>query len=157
MNVFDSLRKIPLFHSLNNDELKKIALIAKESKVKVKSVIFDEGMPGDAMFVIKNGSVRVIKSLGQGKEETLSILGEGEFFGEMALLDGGLRSAKSVAEEDSVLFVINKDDFMNLLIKDGPLAVKFFITIIKVFSLRLRQTDDNFKNILLKYVMEGKK
>ncbi|MEW6086997.1 MAG: cyclic nucleotide-binding domain-containing protein [bacterium] len=155
MNIFNSLKKIPFFHGLTDDELKKIAVITKEKKMGANSIIFEENMPGDSMFIIKSGSVKVSKSIGKDRQKTLSILGEGEFFGEMALLDGEPRSASSIAAEDVELLVINKDDFIDLLTNNGPLAVKFFITIIKVFSMRLRQTDDNFKNLLIKYVKEG--
>ena len=88
-----ALRAIPLFASLDEGDLTEIADLLIDRKFPKGSVIFEDGSSGDYMYVIRSGEVKITKMSEDGREKILEILGEGEFFGEMALLDREPRSA----------------------------------------------------------------
>jgi CRP/FNR family cyclic AMP-dependent transcriptional regulator len=99
-------------------------------------VIFEEGNQGDEMFIIHRGSVRILKKTTGGEERSLSILGPGEFFGEMALIDNSPRSASAIAEEqDTQLIVLDKSKF-TYMVQQLP---DFSLAIMRKLSQRLRE------------------
>ena len=118
MSVTDILRKVPLFGQLAPPDLDRVAEIARERSYPRNSVILFEDDPGDALYVVAQGQVKVVLIGEDGREVILSVMGEGEFFGEMALIDDEPRSAHVIAMEDSSLLVIRREDFQDLLQAD---------------------------------------
>jgi len=108
-------------------------------------VVFREGETGDKMYIVHEGEVRITKQV-QDKETTLAILGEGEFFGEMAIIDNLPRSASAISEGDSKLIILDQEIFENQ-IKNNP---KIIMSILKKMSKRLRDADRQIKTLLLK-------
>lgn len=108
------------------------------------TILFREGDGGQEMFIIQKGKVQVRKRIGT-REEVLAELGEGEFFGEMALLIGLGRSATVEVIEDSKLLVIRPETFSSLLKGNVEIAVKM----LKKMASRLRATDENLETVLL--------
>jgi CRP/FNR family transcriptional regulator, cyclic AMP receptor protein len=108
------------------------------------TILFQEGDPGREMFIIQKGKVQVRKKVGAG-EKILAELGEGEFFGEMALLMGMNRSATVEVIEDSKILVINPETFENLLKSNLEIAVKM----LKKMASRLRNMDESLETALL--------
>ena len=98
--ALDSLRTIPLFAAVGDDDLEAIAELLIERRIPKGQTIIEEGLAGDYMYVIVEGQVKVTKLSGDGREKILGLLGPGDFFGEMSLLDNSVRAAsvKSMAE-----------------------------------------------------------
>jgi len=109
--VIELLRTMDLFAELEDAELTKIARLLKEHKVSENDVIFNQGDPGDGLFIVLQGRVRIATSDHLGRERVLAFYGPGEFFGDMAVLTGAPRSATASASTDVRLLQLRKDDF----------------------------------------------
>src|SRR5437867_11159596 len=104
-------------------ELERVAEISRERTYPRNSVILFEDDPGDALYVVAEGQVKVVLIGEDGREVILSVLGEGEFFGEMALIDDEPRSAHVIAMEDSTLLVLRREDFQGILEHSAGIAL----------------------------------
>lgn len=140
------LRNIPIFSEIDENELLQIARVGVRKKYKRGSMILLEEEVGAALFVIISGKVKVIRSDEDGREVILSILGENDFFGEMALLDGLTRSASVVAITKTELFMVHRRDFLKLLNEYPAVA----ISLLKELTMRLRKADTQIKSLSLK-------
>ena len=106
--------------------------VRKENYEKGATIFF-EGDPGDAMFIVESGSVQIVKAV-EGGSIRLAILGDGELFGEMAIIDGGKRMASAVAHEDSVVLKVPREMLEAKLAEHDP----FLQALIKIFINNLR-------------------
>jgi CRP-like cAMP-binding protein len=140
------LRNVPIFNELSDQELDKIAALGVRKKYKKGSIILLEEETGAALFVIITGKVKIVRMDDDGREVILSILGESDFFGEMAILDGLTRSASVVATSKSELFMIHRRDFLKLL-NDYPMVA---IALLRELTGRLRKADTQIKSLSLK-------
>lgn len=113
------------------------------------TILFREGDPGKDMFIIQSGKVQVKKNVG-GEEKVLAELASGEFFGEMALLEGLNRSATVEVTEDSRILVISPDTFQGLLKSNVEIALKM----LKKMASRLRALDEHFGTAILEMKKE---
>ena len=102
---------------------------------KKGKLIFNQGSASDCAFIIGSGSVEIVKDTEEG-EKVIGILKENEIFGEMGLIDGQPRSASARALEDSVMYIITRDNF-DILVQKNPKAL---LPILKVLTSRLRET-----------------
>ena len=116
------LKKLPLFRDMKPDLLSCLAKITKERVVGKSHRIFEKGEDGTTMYVIINGSVRIHDENGDTSNNTLAILHEGEFFGELSILDNEKRSASATAVDNSVLLEISQDSFRSMMIDNFDLA-----------------------------------
>jgi len=146
MGVADFLLGSKGFKDLNQSDIDAFNAICTEESFKAGETIFPEESPGDKMFIIKTGSVKILKKV-KGKENTLAVLNPGEFFGEMALLDGLPRSAAAKANADTTVITITRDNYMVLRQKYPQTALKIVDILIKVLSNRLRQANKNLEVI----------
>jgi CRP/FNR family transcriptional regulator, cyclic AMP receptor protein len=147
----DFLKYVPIFSELNEESLEKIARIGIKKTFRKDSIIMFEHETGSALFVIINGKVKVSRVSDDGKEVILTILSDSDFFGEMALLDGLTRSANVTAMEDTEMFLIQRNDFLNLL-EEHP---EVTIALVQELTQRLRSADMKIKSLSLKDA-EGK-
>ncbi|MDD5581904.1 MAG: Crp/Fnr family transcriptional regulator [Candidatus Marinimicrobia bacterium] len=139
------LRQIPLFEDLSDDELAHIAqLIHVKTYEKNKVILLEEDL-GDTLFIISKGSVKISRINEDGKEVILSILSDGEFFGEMSILDGESRSANVVALEPSEVFMLKRSDFLDMLEK----YPKISIHLLEELARRLRRSDQQIESLSL--------
>jgi CRP/FNR family cyclic AMP-dependent transcriptional regulator len=145
------LMDVPIFTDLDKPTLEKIAGLGRRRVYEKDSVVLLEEDIGSALFVIIRGKVKVSRSSSDGKEVILTIMGESDFFGEMAILDGLNRSANVIAIEDSELFIVQRNDFINLL-KTYP---EVSISLLQELTKRLRAADLKIKALSLKDA-EGK-
>src|ERR671918_518694 len=122
MSAVAVLEKVPLFSQLAPAELQRVVEATRERTYPKNSVILFEDDPGDALYVVAQGQVKVVLIGEDGREVILSVLGEGEFFGEMALIDDEPRSAHVIAMEDSTLLVLRREDFQGILDVHGRVA-----------------------------------
>lgn len=151
MSSSDFLVNVPIFTDLSQETIDKISTLGKRKVYEKDSVILMEEEAGTALFVIITGKVKVSRNSTDGREVILSILGESDFFGEMAILDGLNRSASVIAIEESELFIIQRNEFIDLL-KAHP---EISIALLQELTARLRQADMKIKSLSLKDA-EGK-
>lgn len=138
----DTLRSIPLFAGLSEQELANIAAIVQRVSCPKGTLVFAEGDPGDALYLVESGKVRISKVLSGVGEEALAIFGPGSVFGEMAVLDGGRRSADAIVHEDATLVVIERDRFHTLLREDKELAYQVLSEFVRILAGRVREMND---------------
>ncbi|MCG8588323.1 MAG: cyclic nucleotide-binding domain-containing protein [Proteobacteria bacterium] len=137
------LSQVVIFQGLDRAQLQSILHVAGMEQFEPEAGIFQEGDPGSELYLILDGKVRISRKLPTGGEEALAILGEGQAFGEMAVIDDDLvRSATAVAHEPCFMIVIQKDPFQALLHKDQALACTVLWNVVKLQSQRLRDTND---------------
>lgn len=151
MAVSEFLTYVPIFSELENDALEKIEKIGSRKAYTKNDVILMEEDAGTALFVIVKGKVKVSRNSNDGREVILTILGESDFFGEMAILDGLTRSATVTAIDESELFLIQRNHFLNLLYEHPEVSV----ALLQELTRRLRNADMKIKALSLKDA-EGK-
>ena len=127
-----------LFRAMQPSEIDSILRLATERRYRKGQTIFQKGDAGSSMMAVLGGRVRIGAISLEGKEITLNMIDAGEVFGEIALLDGKLRSADATAIEDTVLLVIERRNFLPLLEGDQGLALR----LLAVLCERLRQTSE---------------
>jgi len=145
LSVADILRKVPLFGQLAPSDLERVVEISRERTYPRNSVILFEDDPGDALYVVAEGQVKVVLIGEDGREVILSVMGEGEFFGEMALVDDEPRSAHVIAMEDSTLLVLRREDFQGILTQTPGIA----LALLRELSRRLRRVDEKVGSLVL--------
>jgi CRP/FNR family cyclic AMP-dependent transcriptional regulator len=141
----DILKNIPLFSELNERDLERIIQIANKKRYHKDNIILIEEEVGSTMFIILAGRVKISRISDDGREVILSILSDGDFFGEMSLLDGYTRSANVTAIEDSELLVIRREEFLQTL-RDYPQVA---INLLKELAQRIRKSDEHIKSLSL--------
>lgn len=134
----DTLRAIPLFSNVTDDDLEQVASHLIERRFPRNTTIVEEGLAGDYMYVIREGRVKVTKLSEDGREKILEFLDAGSFFGEMALLDRAPRIASVKTLKPVKLLALSRTDFLNLLRKSPDLA----LAVIQELCKRLRTVDD---------------
>jgi CRP/FNR family transcriptional regulator, cyclic AMP receptor protein len=142
MDIIATLQGIELFAELRKPEIEKIARIALHASFPANARIFSEGEPGNAMYLVKSGRVRISRTPPNCSEEALAILGPGAVFGEMAVLDGGRRSADVIVLDPCELLVVERKDFAQLLFDDKELAYYVLSAIVRTLAGRLREMDE---------------
>ncbi len=141
MAKIKALKDTELFKDLTDKELAVISQIVTEKTMPGNTPLFVENMLGESLFIIKSGSVQVSKVIPGIGEQNLLTLGPGDFFGEMALLNGGARMVSAKTVEETELLVITRDDFKELLEKEAASCLKFLQEIIRVFTNRIRNSN----------------
>jgi len=137
------LSEIELFSELNEGELHEVAAHAEIRKVPTDTTIFHEGDPADAVFVVVNGRVKVVTTSSDGKEFILTLLGAGQVFGEMGLLEAAPRSAAVITVTEVELMVIKRDDFDRLIESSPTISRK----LMAILSRRLRRANSKMESL----------
>lgn len=133
----EALRRVPLFGSLNEQQIRDIARAARRHRYDRDQVVFYQGDAGDTFYVILSGEVKVSLSSAEGQEAILVMLEAGESFGEFALLDEQPRSATIEATRPTEVLALRKDDFHRLIRQSPEIALE----LLRVMTRRLRDTD----------------
>ena len=134
----ETLRHVPLFESLDDKAARELCELLEPLDFKAKTVLFRAGDVGDAMYLIERGKVRICVQTKDGLEVTLAELGRGDFFGEMALLDGERRSADAVVAADARLALLSREHFLTF-VRNAPEVALEMLT---ALANRLRRTDE---------------
>jgi CRP/FNR family cyclic AMP-dependent transcriptional regulator len=137
MNV-KTLRLVPLFESLDSEAAQELCELLESIDRKAGALLFRAGDEGNAMYLIEKGKVRICVRAKDGHEVTLAELQRGDFFGEMALLDGKPRSADAQVAEDARLAVLSREHFLSF-VRDNPNVALEMLT---ALANRLRHTDE---------------
>ena len=142
-SVIQLLRKVSLFKGVSQNELKRVADIAKRRKYNRGEIIFTKNTLGKTIFVVISGQIKIFAEFFSGRRKTFVYLDRGEFFGELALLGKPTRSASAQALSSSELLVIQQSDFYHIL-KNCPQVSQ---NLIMVLSQRLRDADKEIESL----------
>src|SRR5919107_2144740 len=145
MNTVDFLTTVPLFAGIDPAELVQPADMTREKFYPRGSVILFENDPGDSLFVVRQGRVKVVLIGEDGREVILGVLGVGEHFGELSLIDDQPRSAHVIAMEDTSLLVLRREDFRRRVEANTSVAW----ALLNELSRRLRRADNKIGGLVL--------
>jgi CRP-like cAMP-binding protein len=141
-DVSEAIGKINLFEGITAEGLEKLAAIARERSYRTGEIIFREGDSGAELYLILEGRVRISREVSGMGEEALAVLGPGDAFGEMSIIDDFPRSADARVHERCRLLVIDKEAVEDLLFLEKDLAYEILWNFVKILSARLRETND---------------
>src|SRR6267378_8511089 len=140
--TIDTLRHVPLFESLDDETARKLCQLLESIDCKAETSLFRAGDEGNAMYLIERGKVRICVRATDGREMTLTELNRGDFFGEMALLDGQRRSADAIVAEDARLAVLSREHFLSFVRSSPNVALE----LLTALANRLRHTDEMLRH-----------
>lgn len=143
MRPEEFLEGVALFQSLSSEDKEHLASALRRRSLKKGEVLFRKGDEGSSLYIVRSGSIRIVLPSRTGDEVSPAILTEGDFFGEMALLDGMPRSADAVALEQSELYALKRSDFVSFL-KNNEQAIE---SVFSYLTMRLRKTDDLLEDV----------
>ena len=146
----NTLRHVPLFESLDDESAQKLCELMETRDCAAQHTLFRAGDAGDAMYLIERGRVRISVQATDGHELMLAELGRGEFFGEMALLDGQARSANATAVEDSRLAVLSREHLFSFIRTTPNVSLEMLTAL----AHRLRRTDEILRHRATRNVNE---
>ena len=152
-DVLDSLRAIPLFGRVSEGDLEELATHLIERRFPKNATVVEEGLPGDYMYIIREGRVSVSKLSDDGREKILEFLEAGDFFGEMSLLDNAPRSASVRALTETRILALSRADFLAVLKRSPGLAM----AVIQELTRRRRQIDEQASSLSFQRVKERTK
>lgn len=136
--TIEALRSVPLFASLDDEAAKDLRNLLSDKVVPQNTRLFRQGDKGDAMYLIESGRVRISLRDDDKQEVTLAELAQGDFFGEMAIIDGRQRSADAHVVEDARLAILSRDAFLSFVRTNPDVALEM----LSALTDRLRRTDD---------------
>lgn len=139
------LRKHPYFCDLDPDAFDQLCRYARHSTLKRGTTIVSRGDPGNSLIAVISGTVKISVSSADGRSAILNLVGPGEIFGEVAVLDGQPRTADATANTNCEIFVIDRREFLPFVRSQPALAMKF----IELLCARLRRTSDQVEQIIL--------
>jgi CRP-like cAMP-binding protein len=139
------LRNHPIFCDLAPEALDQLCRYAKHSTLKRGAPIFSKGDPGNSLFAVISGTVKISISSVDGRNAILNLIGAGEIFGEMSVLDGQPRSTDATANTGCEIFAIDRREFLPFMRNQPELAMKF----IELLCSRVRRTSDQVEQVIL--------
>ncbi|MGA8900077.1 Crp/Fnr family transcriptional regulator [Bradyrhizobium sp.] len=139
------LRKHPIFRDLDAEAFEQLGRYAKSATLKRGATIFSKGDPGNSLIAVISGTVKISISSPDGRNAILNLIGPGEIFGEVAVLDGQARTADAIANSNCEIFVIDRREFLPFVKSQPALAMKF----IELLCTRLRWTSDQVEQVIL--------
>lgn len=149
MNNVELLHNSVLFKGCGRESVELALGLFHERQIKQNATIFTEHMPAEALYIIKSGTVRISVMAGEGEETGLLLLGQGEFFGELALVQEMNRLVNARAETPVELLVLTRKDFQALLDLDPRTGARILMTIAKLLAMRVKAYNEKLKEFLL--------
>ena len=144
-NRLSVLRKHPYFADLEPEAFEQLFRYAKLTTFKRGATICSKGDPGNSLFAVISGTVKISVSSPDGRNAILNLIGAGDLFGEIAVLDGQARTADATANTNCEIYVIDRRDFLPFVRSQPALAMKF----IEILCTRLRWTSDQVEQVIL--------
>ncbi|MGY3448791.1 Crp/Fnr family transcriptional regulator [Bradyrhizobium sp. USDA 4353] len=139
------LKMNPMFADLGSDELQRLASLCHTQHLSAGELLFQKGDPGNALFGVRRGQIRIETGATDGSRLTLNFMGPGDLFGEVAVLDGQERTADATAGEATELFVLRREDFLSFLEREPKVAIK----IIQLLCQRIRWQSERMEESVL--------
>src|SRR5882762_9396799 len=143
-NEADYLKQVSIFKGLDDQEVHDLISVAKKRTFRSGEVIFHRDDPGQILYIIKEGKVKICLISPDGQEISLVVFGKGEYFGELALLDGLPRSADAIALEKVECYSLQRSDFQKAIMKNPKIAIQ----VLEVLSKRIRSTDAMVEDLI---------
>jgi CRP/FNR family cyclic AMP-dependent transcriptional regulator len=137
-------KQVSFFADLPEEEIESLSSVTKRRTFRAGEVIFHRDDPGQVLYMIKDGKVKICIISPDGQEVSLAVFGKGEYFGEFALLDGLPRSTDAVALEKVECYTLQRSDFHNTIQKNPKIA----ILIMEALSKRLRTTNQMVEDLI---------
>ena len=141
--IRELLASVELFGEMNEEEIDDLTALAQIKKLEKDNTIFHAGDPADAVFVVASGRVKVVITSSDGKEFILTVLGAGQVFGEMALLESAPRSASVVTLSAVEVLIISRTDFQRLLESNPRISLR----LMAILSRRLRRANSKMESL----------
>jgi CRP/FNR family transcriptional regulator, cyclic AMP receptor protein len=135
--VVDIISQVPLFKSLGRRQLHSLARIFVERRCDADEVIVPQGRDGYGFFVIVSGAAEAVLQRSDGSKAVVNTFGPSDFFGELALLDNGPRTASVIATEPTHCLILPRENFLGVLRRDGEMAVSILVELTKRFRTAL--------------------
>ncbi|MGA3287880.1 MAG: cyclic nucleotide-binding domain-containing protein [Bacteroidota bacterium] len=145
--IEEVLSKVPAFANLAPRELKEVAVIVHKREYRSGEPVFYQGDPGLGMYIVKDGEVSIVIQGKDGNERELALFGDGDFFGELALLDESPRSANAVCKTECTLIGFFRPDLFELIEKNTTLGIKIVLKLAEIVAQRLRHTDKELSKV----------
>ena len=145
--IEEVLSKVPAFANLAPRELKEVAAIVHKREYRIGEPVFYQGDPGLGMYIVKDGEVSIVIQGKDGNERELAVFGDGDFFGELALLDESPRSANAVCKTECTLIGFFRPDLFELIDKNTTLGIKIVLKLAEIVAQRLRHTDKELSKL----------
>jgi CRP/FNR family transcriptional regulator, cyclic AMP receptor protein len=151
--TLEALRSVPLFASLDDEAAGDLRSLLSDKTVPQNTRLFRQGDKGDAMYLIESGRVRISIRDEEDHELTLAELAQGDFFGEMAIIDGRQRSADAQVIEDARLAILSREAFLSFVRNNPDVALKM----LSALTDRLRRTDELLRSRVSRNANEEEK
>ena len=145
--IQEFLRSVSLFRDLDDEELAHVLMVGLLKRYPQETAILQEGTPGGQLHVIHQGRVRISKVVPGVGEEALTILGPGDFFGEVEFFDGAPASAHAIAHSDCEVFTIPHDEVRAMMNSHPALSAKFLWAFSRTLAGRLRESNQKISSL----------
>jgi CRP/FNR family transcriptional regulator, cyclic AMP receptor protein len=142
---FSVLRQHSIFRDLDGEAFEQLCRYARPAAFRRGATILSKGDPGNSLIAVISGTVKISISSADGRNAILNLIGPGEIFGEVAVLDGLARTADAIANSNCEIFVIDRREFLPFVKSQPGLAMKF----IELLCARLRWTSDQVEEVIL--------
>lgn len=139
----EALAKTPMFATATTDEVRTLAESAHTVRVRAGEVLFNKGDDGDALFLVRSGTIRIGVLADDGREITYAMMKPGQLFGEIALLDNGPRTTDATALKDSTLVSIGRRKVLDFLLSDPQQMLRM----VRTLCNRVRKADELLEDI----------
>ena len=151
--TLEALRSVPLFASLDDDAARELRSLLSDKTVPQNTRLFRQGDKGDAMYLIESGRVRISIRDEEEQEVVLAELAQGDFFGEMSIIDGRQRSADAKVIEDAQLAILSREAFLSFVRSNADVALEM----LSALTDRLRRTDELLRSRVSRNANEEEK
>ena len=145
---FSDLKNSPLFNGMAVKEIEYLSSIFTPNQIPEGRTVFIENMPGESLYLVKQGTVQISQMLAEVDEQDMIALGAGDVFGEMAVIDGGNRSATARIVKNAVLYSLNRKTFNTLVSENPRLGLQLTLNISRIFSERIRNVKRDYHKML---------
>jgi CRP/FNR family transcriptional regulator, cyclic AMP receptor protein len=141
------LKMNPMFADLGSDELSRISNLCHTQHLASGEVLFQKGDPGDSLFGVRRGQIRIETGASDGSRLTLNFMGPGDLFGEVAVLDGQPRTADATAGEATEMFVLRREDFLSHLEREPKVAIKIIQLLCERIRYQSERMDSSMRSL----------
>jgi CRP/FNR family transcriptional regulator, cyclic AMP receptor protein len=141
--MVELLQGLPAFEGLSIHELLQLDRMLHLRRYKAEEIVFEENMPGAAMYIVKEGEIVIVKKVGESQLMELARIGARSFFGELALLDDSPRSASAYASRETTLLALAAPDLEKLKERNPKLALRIIGNVARLVCKRLVRTNEN--------------
>ncbi len=145
---FSSIKDSPLFKGMATSEIEYLCSLFTLSQVGEGKTVFIENMPGKSLYLIHQGTVQISQMLAEVDEQELITLDAGDIFGEMAVIDGGHRSATARVTKKAVLYSLDQKTFNTVTSEKPRLGIQLTLNIVRIFTARIRTAKKDYRTML---------